>query len=161
MKSTELPWSEIPIFGLNSRVYPIYLVGVEQKDNIAIVTWDVPPNCLSGVGTVLISKDGKTTVETVNLGYLKPWGKRVAVVLNIKEPIYVKLRITSGNGVFMSSWIKLTPTSTLSLTREGQGEIRPQAIPGIIGVIVVVGQFGMLMIHIKLVGIMDLIQFNA
>ncbi|AEC52558.1 hypothetical protein PNA2_1643 [Pyrococcus sp. NA2] len=121
-----LSWSE-------SGVYPIYLDSIEQSGNIAVVTWNVPPNCLSGYGTVLISKDRKVVAEEVDLGRLKPWGKKVAVILNVREPIYVKLRIISGNGVFMSSWVRLTPRSSYASIK---GEVRPQFIQ--IGVAIVV-----------------------
>ena len=97
------PWSGTQILGTSVGAYPIHLSGVEQSGNIAVITWDVPPNCISGYGTVLISKDGRSVTERVSLGRLKPWGKKVAVFLNVREPVYVKLRITSGNGIFMSS----------------------------------------------------------
>ncbi|NJE61192.1 hypothetical protein [Thermococcus sp. 21S7] len=144
-----LPWSGLPVMGTNSGAYPIRLDGVEQSGNIAVVTWDVPPNCISGYGTVLISKDGRSVTERVSLGRLKPWGKKVAVFLNVRDPVYVKLRITSGNGIFMSSWVRLTPQSTprffptdYTVTYPAQkGEIRPQfiQIPILIGAIISVG----------------------
>ncbi|ALV62437.1 hypothetical protein ADU37_CDS07380 [Thermococcus sp. 2319x1] len=126
------PWAGFPVFGPESGAYPIRLVGVDQKDNIAIVTWDVPTNCLSGMGTVLMSKDGHNIAESVNLGRLKPWGKKVAVVVQVREPLYVKLRIIAGNGVFMSSWVKLTPDSRHPYTPTGEkGVITPQLFPGL------------------------------
>lgn len=132
--------------GTEGGAYPIRLDDIEQKGNIAVITWDVPPNCLSGYGTVLISKDGRSISERVSLGRLKPWGKKVAVFLNVREPVYVKLRIVSGNGVFMSSWVRLTPESTPRFFPTGytvtcpsqKGEIRPQFIPAI-GALIVVG----------------------
>ncbi|KUH32826.1 hypothetical protein APY94_08565 [Thermococcus celericrescens] len=144
-----LPWSGLPVFGTSSGAYPIHLDGVEQSGNIAVVTWNVPPNCLSGYGTVLISKDGGRITERVSLGGLKPWGKKVAVFLNVREPVYVKLRITSGNGVFMGSWVRLTPQSAQGFFSTGytatypvqKGEIRPQfiQIPILIKAIISVG----------------------
>ncbi|WP_240703280.1 hypothetical protein [Thermococcus indicus] len=141
-----LPWSGLPVLGTSSGAYPIRLDGVEQSGNIAIVTWNVPPNCLTGYGTVLISKDGERITERVSLGRLKPWGKKMAVFLNVREPVYVKLRISSGNGIFMSSWVRLTPESTPRFFPTGytvtypaqKGEIRPQFIPAI-GALIVIG----------------------
>ncbi|WP_050002162.1 hypothetical protein [Thermococcus eurythermalis] len=43
-----LPWSGLPILGTESGAYPIRLESVEQSGNIAVITWDVPPNCISG-----------------------------------------------------------------------------------------------------------------
>ncbi|MDI3474994.1 MAG: hypothetical protein PWQ79_226 [Thermococcaceae archaeon] len=149
VSAVSLPWSGLSIFGASSGAYPIRLDGVEQTGNIAVVTWDVPPNCLSGYGTVFISSDGRTITEQVSLGRLKPLGKKVAVFLNVREPVYVKLRITSGNGIFMSSWVRLEPQSAPRVFSTGytttyswgDGEIRPQLvpIPVIIGAIVSVG----------------------
>ncbi|WP_240913669.1 hypothetical protein [Thermococcus sp. JdF3] len=141
-----LPWSGLPVFGTSSGAYPIHLNGVEQSGNIAVVTWNVPPNCLTGYGTVLISKDGERITERVSLGRLKPWGKKVAVFLNVREPVYVKLRISSGNGIFMSSWVRLTPESTPRFFPTGytvtypaqKGEIRPQFFQAI-GALIVIG----------------------
>ncbi|WP_050002654.1 hypothetical protein [Thermococcus eurythermalis] len=142
------PWSGTQILETSVGAYPIHLSGVEQSGNIAVITWDVPPNCISGYGTVLISKDGRSVTERVSLGRLKPWGKKVAVFFNVREPIYVKLRITSGNGVFMSSWVKLEPAFKFPVLPKAYGtkrdttngeEIKPQFVPAIIGTIVIVG----------------------
>ncbi len=141
--ASSFPWSGFPVPGASVGAYPIRLDGVEQNGNLAVVTWDVPPNCLSGYGTVLVSRDGSSVSERVSLGRLKPWGKKVAVFFNVREPIYVKLLITAGNGVFMSSWVRLEPSYGPYTVPAAYGtisrEVRPQFIPALIGAIVIVG----------------------